>query len=323
MCKDTVNVRIRKRLTIGLVVSALVMALLMISASVADKYAQKNNITVWRGVSPRDPDPKYCEFMPVANVSNSTLINNTRTHFFLKEKINSISSLSFILPSLLPFFFFAFDAKNGCTKAIRKNKFKTTIMARYPAFSFLTSIISLLHVAGTFTNHACACKRGLILDNIFQWLMLGLPIIFTGFVYSNNYTKRRTPRFYVTWILIYALYSILVIVLAILNLKIIYQLIITVLLVVFIMVSNIIGISSNKTVAGNKPLFWLAFICAIIGLFFGGIDSQICDQTKSIGAPGTHFMWHIFGSLSLTVLYVHQWTIKENFGYIKTMLDQV
>ena len=86
MCKDTVNVRIRKRLTIGLVVSTLVMALLMIGASVADKYAQKNNITIWRGVSPRDPDPKYCEFMPIANVSNSTLINNTRTHIFLKKR---------------------------------------------------------------------------------------------------------------------------------------------------------------------------------------------------------------------------------------------
>jgi len=151
--------------------------------------------------------------------------------------------------------------------------------------------------------------------------MLGLPILFTIFVYTDNFTKPRDVRFYVTWSFIYILYGVLVIVLAILNLKIIYQSIITVSLVLILIISNIIGITSNKKVSGNKPLFWLALICTSIGLIFAFIDGPVCDKTKSIGAPGTHFLWHIFGSLALTSLYVYQWTIKENIEYIKQLIE--
>jgi len=308
------NVRIKQRLTIGLIVSTSVMIIFMIFVSIIDGQTQKHNITIWENTKPRNPDPEYCE-----TYFNTT--SNTTNYRYLKEKFNAISSLSFLVPSLLPFFFFAFDAKNGCvTDYTKLNKYKITIMARYPTFSFLTSVISIFHVTGTFTNHACSCLVGLILDNIFQWLMLGLPILFTTFIYSDGFIKSRTRFFYINWTLVYILYSILMIVLAVMNLKIIYQTIITVGLVLILIISNIIGISSNKKVIGTKLFFWLSLICATIGLIFAFIDGLVCDKTRLIGAPGTHFLWHIFGSIALTFLYIYQWTMKEDFNYIRSMI---
>lgn len=330
------------RLNVGIIVSLVTITLLIITTGIIDHQVRKNNIPVWRNVSPRIPDPNHCEVFIPNTVSNSTSYINTgqvvngtiingnlsnpfnnivinNTEAFLRERYNSYTSIIFLFESIIPLFFFCFDLKDYCSK---KNKYEKSIMVRYPIYSFFIFLVSMGHVIVTFTNHACSCKEGLIADNIGQWLMFGLYILYSLFVFTNDYTKSRTIYTYCLYISIYIVYGIIMTVIAIANVAIIIQNIITMIIIASIIIINIVGITRNKYVTGENKLFWASLVISVIGIIFDLLDDPTCNVGSSSGLPkiGLHFVYHIFGTIGITLLYLFHWTLIEDFDYIKSTL---
>ncbi len=336
------------RLNIGILISTITVVLLIITSGIIDNQVRKNNTPIWKGVSPRIPDPKHCEVFvsdtksnSTSYINNGTIVNGTivngtiyspfnntvinNTEAFLIERYNSYSSIIFLYSSIIPLFFFTFDLKQRCNRKKREEtKYDMSIMARYPIYSFIIFLISMGWSIGTFTNHACSCKEGLIADNIGQWLVLGLYLFYSLFIFTNNYTKSRTILTYIVWIILYVIYSIVVIILALANISILASNIITLVMILAIIITNIIGIFKNSYITGNKKLFWASFVISIIGIVFGILDYPLCRVGSSINFPkvGLHFIYHIMEAIAITLLYLFHWSLIEDFDYIKSILEE-
>jgi hypothetical protein len=213
---------------------------------------------------------------------------------FLAQPHNALTTLAFFPSFLIPLCFFVADFKSHTNP---------TRLSKHPYLSFLSFFGYLVHWIGTFVNHACGCSFGLVLDNLFLWSSLSLPIIITFTVYIPKISK--APKYYIVVSCLYFINSFVSVILALQELPLIAQTIITVCFLAIIIISNLIFVIRSYKIGSlghYNGFFWGSIVSGILGLIFAGLDQILC---------GSHSLWHIFGGISLTLLYMHHWCIHS------------
>ena len=273
-----------KRIGISLILPTTVWLISFIVLGVKNR---ENYPGLWNNSAPYDPNPELCEqILP--------------TNKLLREPVNAYTSLLFIFPSLLPLSFAILDA-------VHKSD---TIMSKHPIYSLVTVIIYSGQMLGTFMNHSCACKFGLIVDNLFTWLALALPIFFTMGAYIKCVQIKSKLPIYIIYSSSFGVWSALVIYISFLKTDIYVQTIITVSLLSLIIIPNIILACQHKKIKGEHKIFWVALGFALPGLLFAILDKFICASNKTFGS---HALYHALEAAALTMLYVYQWTLRDIF----------
>lgn len=308
--------KIKKRLTVAVVSGLLISIILIITIGSIDAKIKNTNGTSsaalrWNNTTPRGSDYDYCESK--LNYTNAT---STANAVFLKEKYSSLTSLTFVVPSIIALVFFISDYKNGCDKKIQKNKFRLTILARYPSFSLVMFLVGVCYTFFSFLNHACGCKEGLISSNSSLWSLMGIPIIYGCFIYSDTYVKHRSPKFYMTWSIIYVFWCLFFISIAYFNILSLYQSLITVGLTIIILTIYSIGVFISNVIIGYKPVYWMSVISCMITFLMAVLDVNSGDCKSKKNPTGTHFMYHIFMTVTWSIFYIYMWSMYENAEYI-------
>lgn len=262
----------------------------------------------WNHTQPRPDNMTMCERRPI--------------YYFIREPLNTVSSLLFTFTYVYPFFFGIQDwwgpKSSGQHKLsdiksdesdIKSNEsegenpysgdYYHTILSQNCDLSFLTGLIYLCHNIGTSLNHMCSCNIGLILDNIFAWMMFGLPVLITVrlYLFKNKYIT----------VILYLGYCVGVVLLATLNSSIILQNIVSVIMIILILFCNFYTTYKYKNKVGKKHYLWTALGCSIIGLVMAAIDSKACYKNIF----GTHTIFHLLGAYGIWCIYMYQWSIRK------------
>lgn len=297
---------LKKRLGVSFLLGSILTIVAIGIVFGIDYNAQKDQITYWNTRSPRNPDPNYCEYRYPRiskTQSNTTLINGQKTtqksnssYYFVRERFNGFTALFFTFPSTVIGVFFFLDLK----------KTQESILSKYYLASFFLGLVSFAHTIGTFLNHTCACQIGLILDNLFLWVLLGSLILNTGLIYLKGVISYFKLALVV--ILYFIFYLGLLITLSLITLPLYAHSTITGVNLAIIIVSNVVLAFKIKRVSGLKKLLTAAVVVTIIGVIMALIDSVACSDQFKIG---THFLWHILGSAGQTMIYLYHWSIRE------------
>lgn len=299
---ESLKKRVGASFLIGSILTVLVIAIIF----GVDYDAQKSQITYWEEREPRDPDPDYCEYRypRVSKIqSNTTVINGQKTtqktnssYYFVRERFNGFTALFFTFPSTVTVIFFILDLK----------KTQETVLSKYYPASFFLGLVSFAHTAGTSLNHICSCQIGLILDNLFLWVLLGSLILNTGLIYLRGVIS------YFKLLLVVGLYFLfylgLMVALSLIKLPLYAHSIITGINLAVIIVSNSVLAFKVERVRGLRKILVAAVVVTLVGVVMALIDSVACsDQFK----VGTHFLWHILGAGGQTLLYLYHWSIRS------------
>lgn len=224
-------------------------------------------------------------------IENFTLCEQPRLNDFIREPLNTFSSLFFTSTYVFPLLFAIQDSYS---------KYQKTNLGLHPKFSYIYGFVCLFHTSGTSFNHICACILGLLLDNTFLWSMLGWHIFMAMYLHLP---KTRPWHRWIT--LAFMFYVVLCGIGAGYTTTILSQTIITVTLIVIIIITSIVGIYKDKKTKGKVGYFWVSLGLTVVGIFFAGMDEVLCYSVSF----GTHALWHIIGSFAVLFLYVYQWSI--------------
>ena len=274
----------------------MIVCFLSLASSITLVLINRNtfdNPPIWNNTKSRDPDVKLCEKPHSSNR-------------LVREPANVYTSLFFLYPALVPLTFLILDWK-----------YKTnSIMSKNPIFSVITIIVNLGHMIGTTVNHMCVCEIGHLSDDFFALLTISLPAFYLIITYGINREKCCNGRgniygfssmIFVLWTLIVAFFLSYGRMISGLNIipSIVPNIVLLVISIFFIIIPSIVYMYKKKEYTSNRSLFWAAFVFFIIGMFCAIADPYLCPSDSF----GLHSLWHVFGSIALVLLYLHQWTI--------------
>jgi len=272
---------LKLRIITSVVVSLITLAILFTLAKVMSDYIYQQNLTVW--INPKNRTENYCE-------------TPLQTTHLIREPWNAYGSIFFIIP-------FCFVIVNTLFDFFFKTK---SFLSKNQPLEIIFSILLLFHFIGTFTNHACSCKRGLGLDNMFMWLTLFYILGLTFIINVETLRNIDKAPFYIILGIVMILAAGLFTPLAFDTLSSLGRSIISGTLFLLISIFNIIFIRVNEMKINRKneqhnAHFWIALVMLVFGLVFALLDSKICSMTNKFGS---HSIFHILASGALTEMYL-------------------
>ena len=277
------------RVALSVTFSSILILFLSFTFSIFDKNYINKNISYWNHTKNRTES--YCELSKPSN-------------YFIREPYNSYTSMFFVTPAVFSLVYFIFDL-------MKPGK---TFLSKHPFFSLIFGIINSLHFSGTLMNHLCSCQLGLILDNMFMWSTLAYILNLTFFINISKIRKMKKASFYSAFIVIFVLEVGILGAISFSDISTLSRSMLSSVLFVFIVISNIIFVSRNQKkrksiISKNNSLFWISFVMLIVGIFYIISDSVFCVKGGIMSAVGVgfHMVWHIFGSIALTFIYLYQW----------------
>lgn len=222
-------------------------------------------------------------------VGNITVCEQKSSYHFIREPLNTVSSLLFISTYVYPLFYGIQD------------KFRTvkSILSHYPDVSIILGCVALLHNFGTSSNHISAINLGLILDNSFAWMLFVFYMVAT----LKIFTKLSRGILYS----VYTIFSIGLVLLAIFNQLILLQNIISAILIITTISLNFYFYFKDNQIKKKKFWWWFTVVCTVIALTLALFDTLVCyKQFLSL-----HPFFHLFGALGLWSMYLYLWTLKK------------